>query len=378
MPSQVRFSVSLSTLNLVLAKQTTSNEEKAAPQIEMQPNTVLLFYSELFLAVVEIFLEQRVQAFVNRKLIGDGSRNRLLAALRNLLEVDSAVLRGTRHILPTEDGVSAVRHTIFVLLTADFTRLVPSRHKVLPQLLSVRSVAAEQGVVEEHSASAAGTAESIGTELMDSLVVAHLQRELAVEVGLGDMNLQTVHVGASVLSQSVDVQHALAGILVAHVGQSIGSNLPLVVSNNLSTGSDVGVESQLLGSGVIRELASRSSRILLKLVTQSTIGVLNIQGDNLSAGGADSLVRSLGVISGRSHGDVVSPHDLGGLVLEVGASLELQQAVGHDAVGAADGDSLVALQGSQLTTLLTSDVSLLLRLGDGSILQLVQREKISL
>ncbi|MBR1525578.1 MAG: hypothetical protein IJ640_02845 [Prevotella sp.] len=45
-------------------------------------------------------------------------------------------------------------------------------------------------------------------------------------------------------------------------------------------------------------------------------------------------------------------------------------------VSAADCDSLIALQGSELATLLAGDISLLLGLSNGNALQLVQSEQI--
>ena len=67
----------------------------------------------------------------------------------------------------------------------------------------------------------------------------------------------------------------------------------------------------------------------------------------------------------------------GGLVLKLATGLQLQQATGHNAVVAADGNSLILLQRRQLAALLTGDISLLLALGNGGVLQLVESEQIS-
>lgn len=144
--------------------------------------------------------------------------------------------------------------------------------------------------------------------------------------------------------------------------------------NDLSAISDVGMEGQLLSGGSIRELTGIGSRSLLQLGAQSTVRVLHIDGLDLVASRADSLVIGSGLVA--VNGPVISPHDLSGLVLELAAGLQLEQAAGHHAVGTADGDGLVPLQGVQLPTLLTGDIHGLLILGDGGVLQLVQGEQV--
>lgn len=80
---------------------------------------------------------------------------------------------------------------------------------VAQQLLNVLGVDAKDGVSPQGSGGAnlaAGTRQGLGLEGMDGLVVAHLDGEVAVEVGLGDVELDTVYIGALVLAEAVDIQ----------------------------------------------------------------------------------------------------------------------------------------------------------------------------
>ena len=93
----------------------------------MQPVMSLLYF-EIFIVVIEVFLEQRIELFVLRKIM-DGDAGRLLAArLSDLCEVDRAMLGAASYVLPAEESRSAVCLAVFVLLTADATFLICSRH----------------------------------------------------------------------------------------------------------------------------------------------------------------------------------------------------------------------------------------------------------
>ena len=127
-------------------------------------------------------------------------------------------------------------------------------------------------------ASAASAAESLSGELMHGLVVAHLQREVAIEVSLGHIDLNTIGVRAAILGKGIDVQLRLAREHIALAGQGVSSDLPLIVSNELVTGNNVRMEGQLLGAGVVSKLSGSSCGILHQLCTKSTVGVLLIQG----------------------------------------------------------------------------------------------------
>ena len=72
----------------------------------------------------------------------------------------------------------------------------------------------------------------------------------------------------------------------------------------------------------------------------------------------------------------VDPCHIGGGSRKVSADLRAQKAAGQNAVCTGDGNGLVPLQRRQLASLLTGDVDLLLALGDGCVLQLIQGEHI--
>ena len=87
---------------------------------------------------------------------------------------------------------------------------------------------------------------------MNSLVIAHLEAELAVEVSLGDIELNTEHIGALILGESVNVQSTLARVVVAQVLQNIGLNLTHIEHDNFSAISNLAlVEGKRLAGGIV-------------------------------------------------------------------------------------------------------------------------------
>ena len=60
------------------------------------------------------------------------------------------------------------------------------------------------------AASTTGTGQSLGLEGVYSLAVAHSQLEVTVEVGLGDINLHTINVGAGILGERTTKELAIA------------------------------------------------------------------------------------------------------------------------------------------------------------------------
>ena len=210
---------------------------------------------------------------------------------------------------------------------------------------------------------------------MHALVVAEVQREFAVEVSLGDVELNVVHVRALILANAVNIELALTGVNVALVGQNVGVDLPLVVNGDLGTLSNAGVEGQLLGGGIVGELAFRSGGILLKRGADSTDGLEDIELGDFSTGSADSFVTGSGLMV-LVNGQEVIPHNFGVLRLKLRTGLHLNQTAGKHTIGTGNGHSLIPLHGAELTTLLTGDVNLFLTLGDGCALQLIEGEKI--
>jgi len=96
--------------------------------IQDAASSYLCLYLEIFIVVIEVFLEQRIELFVLRKSI-DGDIGWLLPArLSNLRKVNRSVLWAASYILPTKKRRSAVRLAILVLLTADATLPICSRH----------------------------------------------------------------------------------------------------------------------------------------------------------------------------------------------------------------------------------------------------------
>lgn len=90
---------------------------------------------------------------------------------------------------------------------------------------NILSVCTEDGISPQGAAGAAGARQRFCLKSMNSLVIAHLEAELAVEVSLGDIELNTEHIGALILGESVNVQSTLARVVVAQVLQNIGLNL---------------------------------------------------------------------------------------------------------------------------------------------------------
>ena len=68
---------------------------------------------------------------------------------------------------------------------------------------------------------------------MRGLIFAEVKGELAVEVSLRNVDLDAIDVGALVFADGVDVEGALAGVLIGLVDKNVGVDLSLVVDDDL-------------------------------------------------------------------------------------------------------------------------------------------------
>lgn len=288
------------------------------------------------------------------------------------------MLGAARYFIPTEliVQIRAECAAGFVLLAAHLTYFRSDCHGLTPFGLSrVLGVHAEHDHIPQIAAGAACAGQTLSLEVVDSLVAAELESELAVEIGLGDVELDVVDIGALVLCQSVDIELALAGVYVALVAQNLGGDLALVVHNDLRVVGDT-AEGQLLRGGIVSELAGSSLVSLRQLLIRNTGSGDGVQLGDLGAGGADCFIAGDGLIF--ADGQIIRPLDLGHLVLKLAAGLHFKKAAGQHAVLAADGNGFVALQGRKLSALLTGNIDLLLTLRDGSVAQLIKSEKMIL
>lgn len=176
---------------------------------------------------------------------------------------------------------------------------------------------------------------------MNGLATAHLESELAREVSLGDVELNAVNIRALVLSHRVDVEGALAGEVIALVFEDISGNLALVVNYDFGAVSNIGMEAESFGAGVVSELTGIRSCVLLKSIAESTVRITDIERFDFSALCADSLVCSRSRIGSDS--EIVSPENLCLFVVECTASLEFKQTARNETIGTADSNSLVTL-----------------------------------
>ena len=154
----------------------------------------------------------------------------------------------------------------------------------------------------------------------------------------------------------------------------VSGDLAHIVANKLGAGGDAGIEGQGLGGGSISKRALSGLGSLLKLGAEGAILIPDVHGKDLSAGGADSLISGLGRAVRSADGDEVSPEDISGGVVELAAGLQLKQAVGDHAVGAAEGNGLISLDQAKTTAMLTGDLSGLFGLRHAHTLQLVKSE----
>ena len=237
----------------------------------------------------------------------------------------------------------------------------------------VRSVFAEDSVGPQHACTAgAGTSQGASLEGVNSLVVAHLDVKVATEIGLGDMELDAVDIGAPILSKGIDVQLDLLRVLVGQVLHDTGLDGTEIVDDDLGAILHITIkESDLLGVGSICELASSAGGgVLGQGLAERAVAVVNIDGLDLIASSASCLISGGSLVSGD--GQVVRIHNSRLLGLELTADLGRQKTSRNQTVVTGNGNGLVALEGIQQTTLLTGDVGRLLGVGDRCILKLIQ------
>ena len=240
---------------------------------------------------------------------------------------------------------------------------------------SVFSVSAENSVSPQSAANhaaAVGASQRLCFEAMGNLIATQFPAEFAVEVSLRDEELHMVLLAATVFASRVNVQLQFAGIVVGHVRQNRAGHVPGVEHDDFgAVFIIIGPEGQLLGLRIVGELAFGSRSVLGQLRSAGAVAVLDVQRFDFLASstsgheGRNSFVVIDGQVIGEGHRSAF-------LGFELAASLHFGQTSRNQTVRTGNGNGLVALQGAQLPSALTSDVLLFLRVRNGSVLQFVQ------
>ena len=207
---------------------------------------------------------------------------------------------------------------------------------------------------------------------MSSLTITHCKIKCTSKVSIRKIELNVINVVALIFSQTIHIHLNSFRIVIRNIADNITLNIASVIHNNSCTILNlISSKCQFLGRRIISKLTLGSSSILRQPLLDSAIRILNNHFLNLITSSTNGLILGSGLII--SNHQIIRELDRSrSPMLTSRTDLNLNKTHRHHTVSTRHGNRLILLQLTNSATTLTSQSSIILTIGNSSILQFIQ------